>query len=270
MNNYNNKTAYFIFVILSNMYAFIDESGDHNMDTKTWDNKYTIFVLALVLIEKNSYEVIDGGLKKIKKDIFGSENFILHTKELNNPNVKTSDPRNKVICNAEKRAEFYGKLNKFIEDAPLKTSYMVIKKREFADQYTNPSDPYEISFENLLNRILFYSKSDSIEVYPECRKSDLDKSFLAEYAKYSIRGIQFHSPEEIKRRIKKVELKDRKENISGLQIADLLANPVGRHFCGIKPKPVGNEVPYTLARSKLAGNKDTSLTVFPETRKAPF
>lgn len=245
------------------MNAYIDESGDHNLDMKTVDNKYNVFVLGLVLIKKENYESIDTGFKKIKKDIFGSEDFILHTNELNNPNDKRSDPRNKVIYNPTKRAEFYALINEFIKNAPFTTCYMVVRKEHFVNQYTTPIDPYELSFENILNRTMKYSHGRDVDMHIECRQSGLDRQMEAQFAKYSLSGTRFCTAEDIKRRIKKFEFFDKNKNITGIQIADLLANPVGRHFLGKVPKVAGNEVPYVLARSKLAGGVKNALTIFP-------
>jgi len=54
-----------------------------------------------------------------------------------------------------------------------------------------------------------------------------------------------------------------KSNITGLQIADLVVNPVGRHFLGYKPKLIGNEIIYEVVRKKLAGNEKLSISVLP-------
>gem|GEM_PF-6851111 len=230
---------------------------------KTVDNNYNIFVLSLVLIRKKDYKKIDMGFKKIKKDIFGDENFIIHTWELTHPTHRKSDKRNGIMRVHEKREEFYKKMNDFIESSLIKTCFTVVRKLHFAGKYVFPSDPYELSFENHLNRILHYSSGDDISIYAESRDDALDKSLLAEYTKYSIKGVCFHDSEKMKR-IKEFNIKSKKENITGLQIADLLASPVARHFLNIKPRPIGNEIPYSLVRKKLAGNIKLSITIIPD------
>lgn len=245
------------------MYAFIDESGDHNINLAKSDNVYNIFVLGTVLIDKSAYKSLDSEFRAFKKEFFGGDDFIIHTKELTRGNISKSDPRNKIMGNPEKRHEFYNWTNEFLTRASILTFFSIINKTPFSEKYSSPFDLYGMSFENALNRILHYGKGDDIEIYPEGRNSLLDRQMEAEFAKISIAGTKFHSAEEIKRRIKKFEFKDKKENMTGLQLADLLVSPVGRHFLGVRPKPIGNEVRYETVRAKLAGNEKTCLSIFP-------
>ncbi|MGH2532520.1 MAG: DUF3800 domain-containing protein [Thermomicrobiales bacterium] len=46
-----------------------------------------------------------------------------------------------------------------------------------------------------------------------------------------------------------LDLKDKKPNIAGLQLADLVITPIGRRLAGMPPKP--NEVQWTVVESKL-------------------
>lgn len=245
------------------MYAFIDESGDHNLNLALSDNRYNIFVLGAALIAKKDYESIDKEFKAFKKNFFGGEDFIVHTDELVHPTAKKSDPRNGILRVPEKRAEFYAWTTDFIERIPMSAVFMVVQKVPFFHKYSVPADPYELSFENILNRTLRYGVGDEIEIYPECRNSEQDKALAAEFAKYSVRGTAFVSAEVIQKRVKKFECKTKKDNLTGSQLIDLLVTPVGRHFNGAKPKPIGNEIPYLLVRKKLAGNTANALTVFP-------
>lgn len=245
------------------MYAFIDESGDHNIDLSKSDNIYNIFVLGTILVDKSDYESLDKEFRTFKQRFFGGEDFIVHTKELTRGNVLKSDPRNKIMGNPEKRYEFYNWVNAFLDRAPISAFFSIINKTPFSAKYSSPFDLYGMSFENSLNRVLYYGKGDEIEVYPECRGSILDRQMEAEFAKISIAGTKFHSAEEIKKRIRKFEFKDKKENMTGLQLADLLVSPVGRHFLGVRPKPIGNEVRYEIVRKKLAGGEKLCLSIFP-------
>jgi hypothetical protein len=233
--------------------VFIDESGDHNLKVETFDNQYNVFVLSVVLIKDQDYQEFDKRLKKLKNDFFGSENFVLHTAELTRPGSKKSDPRNVILRNKETRTSFYTSLNALIEKTTFKSIFAIINKKNHCNQYHEPLDPYVLCFENVLNRIMHFSKSEHIEIYPEKRNSNLDKLIESDFNKYKEIGIRFHKSENIKRRIKEFTLKSKKENISGLQLADLIALPVGRQVIGKEAKRDGNEVPYSLVLKKLAG-----------------
>ena len=249
--------------IMAYMYAFIDESGDHNFNVVTSDNQYSVFVLGGVFIRHADYAEIDKEFKAFKKDFFGGEDFIIHTDELGHPTNPKSDPRNGIMRVPQKRAEFYGWANDFVERSNISCVFSVILKTPFYHKYKYRADPYRLSFENILNRVLYYSSSNTIGIYPECRNPELDRQLEAEYGKFCVQGTAFHSAKDVQKRIKKFECKNKKENISGLQIADLVVNPVGRHFLGYKPKPVGNEIIYEAVRKKLAGSEKLSISVLP-------
>jgi len=51
-----------------------------------------------------------------------------------------------------------------------------------------------------------------------------------------VKGTQYLDPNEINKRIKSFELQFRKKNINGLQIADLIASPIGRRVLGKETK----------------------------------
>lgn len=245
------------------MYAFVDESGDHNLDLAVSDNNYNIFVLGGIFIDKVDYEDIDREFKEFKKSFFGGEDFIIHTRELTRPTASFADPRNGVMRIKEKRAEFYTWANDFIRKAPLRSVFSVVQKVAFAHKYKYPANPYELAFENILNRTLYLSSSQAIEIIPECRGHVQDKQIEGEFAKYSIAGTKFHSGEKIRKRIAALTFKEKTENLTGLQLADLMVGPVGRHFLGIKPKPPGNEVAYETVRAKLAGSERLSIPIVP-------
>lgn len=235
------------------MYVFIDESGDHNLSIIKGDGTYNVFVLGAVLIEKSSYAEIDHAFKELKRDIFGDPNFIIHTWELTHPLNKKADPRNAILRNPDVRADFYQRINEFIESTQLTSIFCIVRKPAFQDKYAYPHDPYELSFENILNRVLYYTTSDEIEIMPECRGPKLDALMEGEFAKYSTTGTRFHSAEDIAKRVINFECIDKSKNMTGHQLADLLCSPVGRHSLGYKPKPPGNEVPFAVVRGKLAG-----------------
>ena len=243
------------------MYAFIDESGDHNLNLIKSDGTYDIFVLGVATIAKADYSTIDSEFKSIKREIFGSDDFIVHTWELTHPTNSKSDPRNAIMRNPEVRKNFYGRVNKLIEESPIGTIFCVVRKAAFQSKYNWPYDPYELSFENILNRVMLYSDSSDIEIIPECRSKELDLKIEGEFAKYSAAGTRFHEPEELAKRITSFGCIDKNANMSGHQIADLITSPVGRHFFGCKSRPEGNEVPFSLVKKKLHGH--LALTVLP-------
>ena len=65
-------------------------------------------------------------------------------------------------------------------------------------------------------------------------------------------GTRFFKGAEVSERIAEFVLKDKKDNLSGLQLADLVVTPIGRHILGKAPKPDGNEIRYAVVKDKIS------------------
>lgn len=62
-------------------------------------------------------------------------------------------------------------------------------------------------------------------------------------------GTQYIKPEIINYRIKNFNLSDKKDNINGLQISDLITNPIGRHIIG------KDKEDFEIIKNKFRENK---------------
>ena len=61
-------------------YLFLDESGDHSLDKI--DPQYPVFVLGGALISGMEYQAVDAQWKEMKRDLFGTEEIIIHTADM--------------------------------------------------------------------------------------------------------------------------------------------------------------------------------------------
>ena len=60
---------------------FLDESGDHNLSII--DPQYPLFVLGGVIVDKKYAEnQLTESVNKFKKDMFGTQDIILHTADI--------------------------------------------------------------------------------------------------------------------------------------------------------------------------------------------
>ena len=65
----------------SNFVVYVDESGDHGMETV--DDNYPVFVLALCVIHKRHYaEKIIPAVEKLKFNYFGHDSVVLHEHDI--------------------------------------------------------------------------------------------------------------------------------------------------------------------------------------------
>src|SRR3989338_8680084 len=138
---------------------FLDESGDHNLDPDKVDQDYPIFVLCGCIFEEKYYqEEVVPKFNQFKKDFFGSEEVILHLREMTRP-TKTKEKEFLKFNDTEFRNKFYKVLSKFIENLDFTLVACAIKKQPHIEKYGVAAlDPYLLSFDNLLTAFVLEFK----------------------------------------------------------------------------------------------------------------
>jgi hypothetical protein len=244
------------------MLVYIDETGDHNL--LHIDDQYPLFGLGALLISEDEYHRMDKEVQAIKKEYFNDEDgkFILHSSELKRPLNPKSDERNVVMMDPIKRAAFYKDFDKNIIKG-FKFSIMAcfIRKKLMVDTYRYPADPYHFSFENLLNRIITYG-GDMNVIHAERRGSELDTELLSEYERLAKTGIHSYTADVVRDRTV-FKIVDKKENVNGLQVIDLILSCIARQGMGKGDKMPGNDLSPSLVEAKYA----CPPTIFPVRRR---
>ncbi|NCS97219.1 MAG: DUF3800 domain-containing protein [Candidatus Pacebacteria bacterium] len=242
------------------MKIFIDESGDHNLDSTKLDNSYNVFVLGAVCFSEDNYQLLCERLNQIKQDLFGGKDYIIHTAEIVRPSNST-DPRTQLFNNIDFRNTFYSTIENIFDEINFEVIACCVKKSQHLERYgAYASDPYIFGFENILNRIMWRSKGEKCEIYPEKRSQAEDGLLEINYLKAKMSGTKFFTGSQVSARIETFKTIDKKANECGSQIADLVVSPIGRHFMGIKPRKPGNELKYQTVKRKIPNR---CLTVFP-------
>jgi len=105
----------------------------------------------------------------------------------------------------------------------------------------NAADPYLYAMDVLIERFCWVmgGKLDAGFIYAEKRNPTLDRGLVQawEMLRTSDRGTGFVSPMHIEERIVGLDLRDKKPNLVGMQLADLVVTPIGRHVLGTPGKP---------------------------------
>lgn len=238
------------------MHIYIDETGDHNL--QSIQESYPIFGLGAILISENQYVELVKNVQNIKIKYFGSIDFILHASELKRPVNPGSDTRNKVMIDPEVRRSFYNEFSEnIINSIDFKIIACFVLKKEMTKRYKYPIDPYYFSYENVLNRIIKYG-DELNHIFSEKRGAELDIELKAEHERLSKVGI--HSfPSEVVASKTKLYFLDKKDNVEGLQVTDLILSALGRYILGKKDKMIGNDLDVDILKTKLA----CPITTFP-------
>lgn len=115
--------------------------------------------------------------------------------------------------------------------------------------------------------VLEFEKNEQGKIIAERRNSILDNQLELAFINAKINGTELLKGSEIKDRIENLYLAPKSQNEAGLQIADLLATPIGRSILGTKTKP-GHEVKYSVLKNKFSkktkDNENLGLIVLPK------
>ncbi len=203
----------------SDYIVYIDESGDHSLTSIT--QQYPVFVLAFCVFEKRTYyETIVPAVQKLKFDFWGHDCIILHSHE-----IRKAHGNFRILQNAEIRLRFIERINALIGSVPCTLIASVIEKNRHVQRYAYPANPYEIALAFCMERLQRWLEEQRQENRPthlivERRGQAEDVALELEFR----RIVQ-------SRNYRNLELvfMDKKHNSSGLQFADLVAHPIGRH-----------------------------------------
>lgn len=206
----------------SDYIVFVDESGDHSL--VKIDEGYPIFVLACCLIEKKSYiQQVVPQLQAFKFKHFGHDAVVLHEKEIRRDLGDFSFLKEK-----GKKESFIVELNDVLADAPFRIFSAVIDKRKLAERQKN-ENPYEISLGLCLEQmhhVLSEEGQASSLTHVICEARGAKEDQQLELAFRRICGGDNYSRE---RFYFEPLIANKKINSTGLQLADLVARPIGLH-----------------------------------------
>ncbi|MDD5659136.1 MAG: DUF3800 domain-containing protein [Actinomycetota bacterium] len=213
-------------------YLFLDESGDHNLVKIHKD--YPVFVLAGCIVEANNYNNFKNEVIGYKQTILGNPKIILHTADITrNKNGFES------LKDKEARLNFYSSLNHLIEKLDFTLIACLVDKKAHLEKYGELAfNPYELSLRCVLERFYYFlnEKDETAKIYAESRGAYLDSRLELTFLDIKFSGITFGNRKirgaDIRKRLIEFKFLEKNKNISGLQIADLCATPIGRKYIG--------------------------------------
>jgi len=248
---------------------FLDESGDHNLSII--DPQYPIFVLGGVIVDE---EFADGtlteALDEFKYEVFGRTDIVLHTADIT---------RNRNGFEAMKEEQFrdlfYSRLNELMRTMSYSVVACVIRKDDYLSRFGLAAlDPYLISLD-ILVEIFCFDVGDVLSggtIVAERRDPTLDRGLELAWSNLKIQGTRRIQGRVVRERLSDLRLLDKKENVAGLQLADLVVSPIGRYVLGKPTKEDWEIVRFKLRRSPMGNVENYGLVVLPtgeEKRPAP-
>lgn len=223
----------------SDFIVYVDESGDHGLDAV--DEEYPVFVLAFCIFYKNHYsDVIVPKLQRLKFDYFGHDLVILHERE-----IRKEEGDFNIFNGKSESSEFIDALHEIISESNFILASCVIDKRKVQPGLV--TNLYHVALSYCLESLYDFvceKNQQTLEthVVVERRGEKEDDELELEFRRICDGNNKLQTPFPFKIRMAK-----KSSNSAGLQLADLVARPVGRHFL----KPQQNNRAFEVLKSKF-------------------
>ncbi|MDE6269842.1 MAG: DUF3800 domain-containing protein [Muribaculaceae bacterium] len=233
---------------------FIDECGDPNLEK--FDKTFPLFTLCGVLVSDKKMDWLEKEINNLKLSIWGNKDIIFHSRDIRNCSkdfVNLLDERTK--------KQFYSGINQLLG---AENVYVIvcccILKEPFVERFNTGEDVYGLSLKYLIERAIFHI-DDCVEgkarlrIVVERRNPNQNHTLLKYYNGLRIKGTKWITAERLVDRIKSFSFVGKKDNVVGLQVADLIAYPISRHILNPdRPNPAFQVVAkniYTYKGARL-------------------
>jgi hypothetical protein len=238
---------------------FLDESGDHSLDKI--DPTYPMFVLAGCIFDLDYYSTVaEPKINELKIKHFGKTDIILRSYDIRKQKGSFS-----CLVDKKKREAFYVDLDNLMKSLDFKIIAAAIHKSKFKDQYFDPSNPYNLCLQFILERAIMFlgRSSDKLIFRIESRETHNDRKLAEVYEKFRITDHHYFKKEEVQSKLVDLSFNQKIQNIAGHQIADLIAYPIGVSILDDKRENKAFEIIKTKFHNKNGDCKNYGLKIFP-------
>ena len=244
----------------SDYIIYADESGDPN--PASLDPNYPVFVLNFCVFRKSEYAASAlPAVTAFKFRHFGHDDVVLHENE-----IRLQRPPFSFLRDGQKRDIFMAGLNGIIKNADFTMISAIVDKKRLSYRYALSSGVYELALSACMRRLNdFLADREEGEgithLVIESRGKGGDREFKSAFD--SIQSGHTAEGDATKRLV--IRFADKKTNAAGLQIADLSARPIGRHF--IDPEQINrawDTLETKLFRSPQGISEGWGITALPK------
>ena len=205
----------------SDYIVYVDESGDHGL--QSIDKNYPVFVLAFCIFHKRYYsETVVPRLQKFKFKHFGRDVVVLHEHE-----IRKEKGAFNLFTSKQQKYKFLDEMTEIIDNSNFILTCCVIDKEALLKEHSESDNPYHIALALGLERIYQFLKEKRQQkllthiVFEERGKkedAELELEFrrICDGQNYYKKTLPFG-----------IKLANKQTNSAGLQLADLVARPVG-------------------------------------------
>ena len=200
----------------------------------------------------------------ILKHLFGvsEKTVIFHSRDIRKCNKEFQ-----VLFDLQLKEKFYKELNNIIATRNYTVFASAIQKDNYIKKYGRLSnDVYELALSFIIERVIFCldsakEKCDQLEIIIEKRGKREDKKLGEHFQRLLSRGTGYVNSERLKNYGLQIIFKSKKENINGLQLADLLAYPIARYV--LEPQRANPAFDIFSGKFYTKNGKQYGLKIFP-------
>lgn len=228
--------------------VFVDESGDHSLTSI--NPQYPVFVLAFAIISKQDYtQRVSRELQEFKMRHWGHDETVLHEHEIRKPRDAFS-----FLMQRPRRERFLAELTTMMEALPATIVAVVIDKHAFAARHAadHSGNTYDYAMETGLNAVFQFlagqGQSDlRTHIVVECRGRKEDKELELTFRRFCDITNAHSRPLPFD-----LVMVPKTANSAGLQLADLIARPIGLHH--LRPQQANRA--FDIIQTKLHRHDD--------------
>jgi len=204
----------------SDWVVYVDESGDHGLETV--DPNYPVFVLAFCVFHKRYYaDHVVPAIETFKFKHFGHDVVVLHEHE-----IRKEKGDFRFTSRAHKQG-FIDELTDIIDSSNFILISCVIDKARLRERAQLESNPYHLALGfclETLHELMQEKRQDELPTYVvvEGRGRKEDRDLELEFRRICDGANRQSIPLPFQ-----IVFADKKTNSSGLQLADLVARPIG-------------------------------------------
>lgn len=237
--------------------VFIDECGQHNVGSF---DQFPVFVLTATIIRDIDFEIVDGEWRRWKHDFLGSEDTIVHEPDVRRNNIPFRGPDGEAAV-----AALPAILNKL--DFAVVT--VVVHRDNYVSDYgcapidaSLPGPAYMMALDFLAERLLFVLEAQfagaKAKLVAESRGGKEDALLQHEFSRLLLDGTSYIPPSWFRQQLHVgIEFLTKRNNNTGLQLADLLARPIGEKVAAPDTDPPR----WSVVREKLCGGQETKNSI---------
>lgn len=209
-------------------YLFLDESGDHGL--ARIDPGFPVFVLSGVLFARDAYMDTGSRILMLKNQFWPEKKVILHSSD-----IRKCEKEFSIFFDLAKKAAFYTALNSILSEGRYTIISAGVQKENYHKKYGNlGEDVYQVSLSYIIERLVFFMNDihgeKRVAIYIEKRGKKEDALLATHLQKILARGTYYVSAERLQLLIRLFKFYEKKQDIIGLQIADLIAYPTARYI----------------------------------------